>query len=193
MTSFTFTIEDLKSAPADVRRWLLGRIESDLLTLGSLPPNSPPVHALALAACTADEAARIFESIKDDFAATHVFLELARETGNDPAAQFHPINVDTLTRNTRLDGRLLVSCLRTINCAFQELRDDPRATLFGFDQANHVYVHETTYRSIRDLWLTLVRLHTPAEANSAEPVDWPPDFQPRQLGPSEDVATHRQH
>ncbi len=193
MTSFTFTIDDLKSAPVEVRRWLLGRIESDLITLSSVAP-SPLVHAPALAACNADEAARIFESIRGDVAATQVFLELARETmGGDTVAQLHPINVDTLTRNTRLDGRGLVSCLRTINRAFQELRGDPEATLFGFDQANHVYVHETTYRSIHSLWQELVRLHIPAEAAAAEPIDWPPaGFQPRQLGPSEDIAMHQQ-
>ena len=194
MTSFTFSAEELKSAPAEVRRWLLGRIERDLMTLMSAPPGSPAIHASALAACTPDEAARVFDLIRGDFAATQVFLELARGTADsDPVSQLHPINVDVLTRNTRLDGHGLVSCLRTINRAFQEVCGNPDVTLFGFDQANHVFVHETTYRSIHGLWQGLLRPHVSPEANAAEQVDWPPIlFEPRQLGPSEDIAMHQQ-
>lgn len=53
---------------------------------------------------------------------------------------------------------------------------------------------QTTYRSIHDLWQELVRLHIPTEAGTVGPVDGPlAGFQPRQQGPSEDIATHRQH
>jgi hypothetical protein len=195
VTAFTFTADDLKSAPVEVRRWLIGRIETGLAIVASLPPISPLVHGPALAACTIDDVARIFELIRSDFAATQVFLELGRgTTGGDPAPQLHPINIDTLTRNTRLDSRGLVSCLQMINRAYQEVRSDPEATLSGFDQANHVYVHEATHRSIHSLRQELVRQHIATEVNAAEPADWPPaGFQPPQPGPSEDVATHRQH
>ena len=54
------------------------------------------------------------------------------------------------------------------------LRDDSEASLFGFDQANHVYIHETTHRSIRELWEKLVQMRisgrdgTPARSAPAD-------------------------
>ena len=193
MTSFTFTSEDLKSAPGEIRRWLISRIESELLALTSAAPVSPSIPAPALAACTPEEAAGIFDLLKGDFAATHVLLELARdELGSNPAMPFHAVNIGTLIRNTRLDDHRLVSCLQTISRAFQQVRGDPQAMLFGFDQANHIYIHEATHRSVQALWQELARLHAPTEAKALEPADWPPlGLQPRQLGPSEDIATHQ--
>ncbi len=195
MTGFTLTIEDLKSAPIEVRRWLVARLERDLLGLISAAPTSPPVPASALAPCTPEEAVAIFDLLKGDFAATHVFLELARdEPGSEAAIPLHAVSIGALIRNTRLDEHRLASCLQTINRAFQAVCKDPEAALIGFDQANHVYVHETTCHSIRSLWQELVRVHAPVGARAGEPVDWPlSGFQPRQLGPSENIATHQQY
>ncbi len=194
MAGFTLTLEDLRSAPPEVRRWLVGRIEGDLSMLVSAPPATPPAQAPTLAGCTPDEALGVLELLQGDFAATHVFLELARdEPRADASDSLHAVSISALVRNTRLDERRLVSCLRSINRAFQQVRQDPAATLFGFDQADHIYVHETTYRSIRSLWQELTRPHAPPDPKATGPVDWPMSFQPRELGPSEDIATHQQH
>jgi len=195
VTSFTFTAQDLISAPVEVRRWLVGRIEADLLAAGPAAPIAPPVPAPALDACSPEEAFSIFELLKGDFAATHVFLELARgETAGIPASPLHAINIGAIVRNTRLDDQRLISCLDTINRAFQEVRGNPQAMLFGSDHANHVYIHETTYRSVQSLWQELARLHVPAEVRATEPAGRPPAmFSTHQAGPSEDIATHQQH
>jgi len=195
VTGFTFTAQDLRSAPDEVRRWLVSRIESDLVGLTSAPPVAPPMQAPPLAACTPEEALGVLDLLKGDFAAMHVLLELARDEPQvDAALPLHAISIGALMRNTRLDERRLVSCLQAINRAFQEVRRDPEATLFGFDQAEHLYVHEVTYRSLRGLWRDLTRPHAPTEAMAAAPVAWPAaSFRPRQLGPSEDIATHQQH
>ena len=195
MTGFALTAEELKAAPVEVRRWLMARIEGELSALGAAAPTSPPTPASALAACTLEEAAGILDLLKGDFAATHVLLELGRDApgSSNAASPFHAVNSGTLIRNTRLDDHQLVSCLQTINRAFQAVRGDAEAMLFGFDQANHVYIHEATQRSVQALWRELTRLHAPTAARAAEPVGWPPRFQPRQLGPSEDVATHQPH
>jgi hypothetical protein len=42
VTGLTFAAEDLKSAPVEVRRWFIGRIESELLALASTAPVSAP-------------------------------------------------------------------------------------------------------------------------------------------------------
>jgi len=195
LTAFTFTAQDLMTAPAEVRRWLIGKLEGELLSFASAPPASPPVHSPQLAACTPEEAAGVFDLLKGDFAATHVFFELANgEPQAGGAVLLHAVNIGSLIRNTRINDQQLASCLNAINRAFQEVRGDPEASLFAFDRASHVYVHETTCQSIRSLWGELMRPHAGIESRAAEPVDWlPPGFQPRQLGPSDDIATHHQH
>jgi hypothetical protein len=77
MTSFTFTAEQIRSAPAEVRRWFENEIATAFALAGQ---QHAPTHAAELAACTPQEALRLFELIKEDFAATQVFLELARQT-----------------------------------------------------------------------------------------------------------------
>lgn len=192
MTSIVLTTEELKAAPPEVRRWILGRVEADLVALASAVPTPPPSHAPTLSACTADEAAQVFDLIKGDFAATQVFLELARDNASAGAGTpLHAISIDGLMRHTRLDINGLMSCLQTVNQAFRQVREDAEAILFGFDQANHLFVHETTHHSIRNLWQHLVRQHG-GETEVGEPVALPPvGFAPRRLGPSDDVATHQ--
>jgi len=121
-------------------------------------------------------------------------LELAREPSlGEAAGPLHAVSIANMMRHTRLGDGALISCLQTINQAFRQVRADPEAVLFGFDQANHVYVHEATHRSIHGLWQELVRLHTPESATAQEPFTFPPiGFAPRHLGPSEDVAAHHE-
>lgn len=135
----------------------------------------------------------MFELLAGDFTALNVFVELARETSWDQGtSSLHAISIANLMRHTRLDDRVLLSCLGTINRAFQQVRADPEATFFGLDQASHVYIHETTHRSIRLLWEELVHAHE-TRPSEGKPT-FPPalvSFTPREMGPSEDVGAHR--
>jgi hypothetical protein len=80
-----------------------------------------------------------------------VFFELARETPNSPgAAPLYPISVGDILRHMRVgDGDRLVDCFTVINRAFQSIRDDPEATLFGFGQYGRVFIHQATHESVR--------------------------------------------
>jgi hypothetical protein len=61
--------------------------------------------------------------------------------------------------------------------------------LFGFDQQGHLYIHEATCRSIRQLWEEIGAAPAPgAEALQDGPM--PAALAPPHLGPSEAVAPH---
>jgi hypothetical protein len=187
MTSFTFSLEQLRTAPPEVRHWVEHEIGAALGALGRLDRDQSQVHKAALAACTPEEALQIFESVKDNFLLSQVFFELARETPAGRAAPpLHALNIADLLRHTRLsDGDRLADCFTAINQVFQTVRNDPEAALFGFDQYGHVYIHETTHHSIRRLWEQLfVTDQQPAGGPAPLGMTLP------QLGPSEDIAGH---
>ena len=118
---------------------------------------------------------------------------MARETPNGQGATpLYPISIADILRNTRIgDGDRLVDCFTAINRAFQSTRNDPEATLFGYDQFGHVFIHETTHDSIRQLWEQLFRTHAPvAGGPNAGEGSMPAGFSTPHLGPSEDIAQH---
>ena len=113
---------------------------------------------------------------------------MARDMSNSHSGtSFHPLSVPDFLRHARLrDNEQLVDCFTAINQAFQAIRNDPEATLFGFDQRGHVFVHQTTHDSIRQLWEQLLVAHAPLGSGPALA-----GYTPPHLGPSEDIAQHR--
>jgi hypothetical protein len=193
MTGFTFSLEQIRSAPPEVRRWVEREIAASLSRINAPVRDSALAHAAALAGCNPDEAAQLFELIKGDFLLSQVFFELGREAPEaHGAAPLHAVAIGDLLRHTRLAGvERLGAYFGAIDQAFRAIRNGPEATLFAFDQQGHVYIHETSCRSIRQLWEQLVTPMMPS-AGAGERGDGPPmaGFTPPQLGPSEAVATH---
>jgi hypothetical protein len=187
MTSFTFSVEQLRAAPPEVRRWVEHELAAALSSMNGVERDPSQVHAPALAACEAEEALQVFELIKSNFLLSQVFFELTRDTPNTRAApSLHAFSLAEILRHTRLaDGDRLLACFDAINRAFQTIRNDPEATLFGFDQYGHVYVHETTHRSTRQAWEQALAAHSPPAEGMA-----PASFALPRVGPSEDIAQH---
>jgi hypothetical protein len=185
MTSFTFSIEQVRSAPPEVRRWIERETTAALAALNRPEHDPSQVHAAALAACMPQEAAQVFEMIKGNFLLSQVFFELARDMPNSHGpAPLHPLSVADIIRHTRLaDGDRLVDCFTAINQAFQTIRNDPEATLFGFDHQGHVFIHQTTHDSVRQLWEQLFAAHAPIAGGPGLA-----EFTPPHLGPSENIA-----
>jgi hypothetical protein len=194
VTGFTFSLEQIKSAPPEVRRWFEREIAVNLAQIGGPARDAAPMHGAALAACTPDEAAQLFELIKGDFLLSQVFFELGRDSPDaHGAAPLHTVALGDLLRHTRIGGvDRLSDYFGAINQAFQAIRSDPEATLFGFDQQGHVFIHEATCRSIRHLWEQLFAGPI-STAGLGGPADGrlPSGFAPPHLGPSEAVAPHR--
>jgi hypothetical protein len=189
MTSFTFTAEQLMSAPTEVRQWVLSQIEGTVAAM-MRGPTSPVPHSATLAGCTVAEAAQLFDLIRDDLAAVQVLFELGRDRPMiDGSQPLHALSLAEMIRHTRLDNKRLIECLQTINRAYQHVHTDAQAMLFGFDQANHIYIHEMTHRSLQTLWQELVSSY-PGAIETAENPELPGFLAPH-LGPSEDIAEHR--
>jgi hypothetical protein len=123
--------------------------------------------------------------IKGNFLLSQVFFELARDMPNSHGPKpLYPLSAADIIRHTRLaDGDRLVDCFTAINQAFQTIRNDPEATLFGFDQQGHVFIHHATHDSIRQLWEQLFAAHASMTDGPA-----PAGFTPHRLGPSADIV-----
>ena len=195
MISFAFTVDEVKSAPPEVRRWIEREAAAALAALSR--PEPDPLHhhhTASLAACTPEEAAEVYDLIKGNFLLSQVLFDLARETpANRGGPPLHALSLADMLRHTRLaDGDHLVDCFSAITQAFRSVRNDPEASLFGFDQYGQVWIHQTTYESIRELWGQLSYRQSPPanELPIARTAPTLEEFAPPHLGPSEDVAQH---
>ena len=188
--SFTFSLDQLRHAPPEVRHWVEHELAASLRGLAE-PQQEPPIgHSAELAACSADEALQVLQLISSDLVATQVYLQLAREAPiGDVAPPLHAFSFDQIKRQLRLTDEGFAGSLQRINQAFQEIRKNPDAMLFGFDQARHLYVHEMTYHSIRGVWEQLIQV----KHSEGSKAPWAPiasSFRPPTVGPSESLADH---
>lgn len=197
MNAFTFSTEQLRSAPPEVRRWAANEIGRALGELAARPepPHDAPrqAEAMTLAGCSVSEAARVFELIASDPVVVRLFFEMARETAlNTGLPGLHAIRLADLLHHVGLAGPdNLIGGLAAIDRAFRQVHPEAPRGLFGFDQAGHVYVHEVTQASIRRVWEGLVQARDAAERDvAAESTPAFEGFVPPRVGPSENVAAH---
>lgn len=78
MTGFTFSADQVRAAPPEVRRWIENEVIRALR--GPLGEDAPKPHANQLEACSFEDMARIFDLISSNFITVQVFFELGRET-----------------------------------------------------------------------------------------------------------------
>ena len=74
MTSFSFSLEQLKAAPPEMRRWVEHEIGAALGALNRFDHDPSQVRSAALATCTPEEALQMFQLIKDNFLLSQVFF-----------------------------------------------------------------------------------------------------------------------
>ena len=191
MLSFTFSLDQLRHAPPEVRHWVEHELAATLRGLTEPVYESPVGHSAELAACSADEAMQLLQLVSGDLVTTQVYLELARETPIGEAATLRAFSIDRIKRQLRLTDEALMRSLHRINQTFQEIRKNPDAMLFGCDQANHLYVHEVTQRSIHSIWEHLVQVQ-PTGTSDTPWAPIPSGFRPPTVGPSESLAKHYQ-
>ena len=192
MTLFTFSVEQLRTAPPEVRRWVAAEIGRALGTVAMPQPEGAPRESMRLVGCTVPEAVQVFEAIGGDPVVARLFFELARESGlASGLAGVQALPIADLLHHLGLAEDALIDGLTAIDRAFRQVHGEPAAGLFGFDDAGHVYIHEATQASIRRLWQELAQARATAEREPVfQPAPQPGSFSPRHVGPSENVATH---
>jgi hypothetical protein len=137
------------------------------------------LQASTPAVCTIDELVQPVEPDLRQFSRhTGLFRVGARNIHHAHSLGLHVLRRNDMQRHVQLgDGHHLIECLNAINHAFQRVRNDPTASLFAGDESGHIYIHEATYRNIRQLWEKLVLGHSSGtlnqqtEASGLSPVD----------------------
>jgi hypothetical protein len=195
VTAFTFSVEQLRSAPPEVRRWVVNEIGRALGGVSAALHSEPrQAESVALATCTAQEALQIFELIGGDAITARLFFELARSgTLNSGLPGLQVFRTADLLHHAGLTSNdSLLDGLALIDRAFRQVHGEPAGSLFGYDDAGHIYIHEATQASVRRVWEELVQARAGAERQPAsfQAVPRPASFNPPHLGPSEDIAAH---
>ena len=173
MVGITFTAEQIRAAPPEVRHWIEQQVAAVFAPLGADDGHVAPSH---LASCSPGEAQAVLEQIQNLLPVVSVFFELGRDTASVPVQGMRAFRLTDIQRHTRLQNiDQVIECLELINDALRAVRKDPSGALCAFDDAGRCYVAEATVRSVLTLWQGIVaarELRT--EAASARPGSSPP-------------------
>lgn len=155
MIGITLSSEQIRSAPAEVRRW----IEREVMTsLGvqAAPADSRP-HDEHLAACSEEQAGAILSQIQGVLPAVNVFFEFGRQGAIFGQPNIEAFRLIDIAHHTRLpDVAQVGACLDLINQAFGRACGDASAKLSGFDREGRCFIATETQQNILRLWQKVI-------------------------------------
>lgn len=155
MIGITLSSEQIRTAPAEVRRW----IEREVMTslgLQSTPADSRP-NGEHLAACSEEQAAAILSQIQGVLPAVNVFFEFGRQGAIFGQPNIEAFRLIDIAHHTRLpDVAQVVACLDLINRAFSRACGDASAKLCGFDREGRCFIAAETQQNILRLWQKVI-------------------------------------
>jgi hypothetical protein len=186
MVGIVLSEEQIRSAPAEVRRWLAAVVEGTLQAGHNLAYDRGGFRYAEdeLAICDPQEILQIFSALRNDAAACQIFFRLGKDN-YDRAAGRHtaiPITDEELIAGSAISAERIDKSLADVNRCLRSVRNDPQATLFVRDGAGRVVVHERTQWNIHMLLQHLVAASQRAEA-AAHP------YRPVTCAPPYAVAT----
>jgi hypothetical protein len=119
----TLNSEQIRTAPADVRRWIEREISH------SFGPQSQPAdhksHGEQLAACSADEVAALLSRIQGVLPAVNVFFEFGRQGAVLGPSRLEAFRLQDIAYHTRLQSvGQVIACLDIINEALAETQQN---------------------------------------------------------------------
>jgi hypothetical protein len=155
MISITISADQIRGAPAEVRRWIESEVTVALALRG--PTASAQQDGEELAICSAEEAGSILSLIHGVVPAVNVFFELGHQGVSCGQGELEAYRLTDLLQRTRLRSiDQVVTCLDMINEALRRVRGTAKASLYGLDGQGHCFVAAQTQQSIRNLWKQLV-------------------------------------
>ncbi len=154
MAGITLSVEEIKAAPPEVRRWL----ELELMrTLGVQPTPVASGGAPALVGCNVEEARDMLALVQGMLPVVSVFFELGREAASVAVHGLRAFRIADILRHARLQSPdQVVQCLDVLTQALRRARGEPNAAFFALDDQGHCLVAEATMRSILRLWQEIV-------------------------------------
>jgi hypothetical protein len=156
MTGITLSSEQIRNAPADVRRW----IEREVLTAMSQSApfeNGGKPHGGHLAACSEEEITAILSHIQGVLPAVNVFFEFGRQGAVFGQPNIEAFRLLDIAHHTRLQNvGQVVACLDIINQAYGRVCGDMDARFCGFDHDGHCFVTLETQQNILKVWRKVI-------------------------------------
>ncbi|MFO1111674.1 MAG: hypothetical protein U1E61_21080 [Bradyrhizobium sp.] len=152
MTGITLSIEQIRAAPPEVRRWIEHEVIA-ALGIAAAPPAAQPAPASHLVACSAEDISAVLERIQGFLPAVNILFEFSRpgiSIGQPPVMPFRLLDILHHTRLSNIGQ--VIECLEAINRALAEVRGDPAARFCGFDHEGHCLIRPETQASIAAVW-----------------------------------------
>lgn len=152
MTGITLSIEQIRAAPPEVRRWIEHQV---IAALGMAAASSAPQPSSVnhLVACSPEEIAAVLARIQDHLPAVNVLFEFSRPgitMGQPPLMQFRLMDILHHARLSNIDQ--VIACLDVINRVLAEVRRDPSVRFCGFDHEGHCLIAPQTQASVAAVW-----------------------------------------
>ena len=170
MAGITLSMDEIKAAPPEVRRWL----ELEMMRTLAIHPAPAPAAAPSLVGCNVEEARDVLALVQGMLPVVSVFFELGREAASVPVHGMRAFRIADILRHARLQSPdQVVQCLDVLTQALRRVRGDAEATFFALDDQGHCLVAEPTMRAILRLWREIVAergLRDGAEERPEQPV-----------------------
>jgi hypothetical protein len=153
MPGIALSMDEIKAAPPEVRRWL----EQEMVRAFGGKPTPPPHEAPMLVGCNVEEARDMLALVQDMLPAVNVLFELGREAASVAVHGLRAYSIADIQRHVRLQSpEQVVECLQVLAHALRRVRGEAGAEFFALDDQGHCLVAEATMRSIMRLWQEIV-------------------------------------
>lgn len=167
MTGITLSAEQIRQAPAEVRRW----IEHEVATALGLQVQTTQRELPELVGCGHDELKAVLSLIQGVFPAVNVFFELGRKGTSCAQDRLEAYRLSDIQLHTRLQStEQVLYCLNLINEALHQARGSTGDSFYG-TEGDYCFIATETQQNIRSLWFELIghrgMENGPVEATSA--------------------------
>jgi hypothetical protein len=159
MVGITLSAEQIRVAPADVRRWIEQQVVNSLGLQVQTPNAATAIERLAV--CSLQELNAMLSLIQGVFPAVNVLFELGRSGVNLAQEKLVAFRLSDIQHHARLQSvEHVVACLDLIDEALQRVRGGTKETIFyGLDSTGYCFVTTETQQNIHRLWQDMIGRH----------------------------------